>query len=210
MIAITKTKIMCCVFILSLYAVAEEKNDLKAFIKCPRGVSCNEDIESYRKFVKKYPKSEFADDAYLEIAELQTRDGRRDDARHTLKEVKEKYPDAHKRRYVYTCFSSEICYKEWGKFINKYPVFTKDYADYKLAKLDYEDGEYEKAQDALKSLIDRTITSKEKQCTTNPLTWSSLNIRTAAMDLYIKASERKGDEIKMKICKLKKRKMSRK
>lgn len=174
--------------------MAKAVGERQEFNRCATaGDSFKDQIATYRKFLARHPRSDFADDAYLEIAERQRRLGRFDEARQTLTYVKENFPNAHKLRYIYMGDIQEKWIAEWKSFEAENPIPTVKYVDLRLAELDFEQGKNEKARDRLKDLVRNTRTPTLLLNSSNPAMRSALDVHTMALQLASRVAEKLGD-----------------
>jgi len=185
---------MGAVFPFVLLSAEIGKAERQKFNRCATaGVTTEDQIAAYRKFIEAHPQSDFADDAYLEIAERQRKLNAYKKARETLKYVKEKFPNAHKLRYIYISDIKEEWIPEWKSFSNQNPIFTSDYIDFKLAELDYQEGNNVEAREELKKLLARTTTPTILRTSSNPAIRTAFDLRVKALQLSSKVADRLGD-----------------
>lgn len=173
---------------------ASEADEIqRAFLEC--GNVSSEPlakVQAYKHFIARFPQSDLADDALLEIAKIQIADGDSASALETLESICKEYPYSVMRRYIYLGDPDEEWLPIWKEYVQANPILTSDWARLLMADIHASRSELDKSEKILKQLL--IVTKKPiLPDRINPAITHTEDLRSAVLILGAYVAERSGN-----------------
>ena len=149
---------LLCVSVLfqPCYGQEGRQKDRDAFLRAESRSDAQQRSVALNAFVKRFPESEFCDDALLRVLKDQLESESLAAARKTLKLLKERYPEGAMRRHLYLGDPEDAIVEDWKAFVSKNPILSTDWGEWLIAEYQAGKGEAQEAKGTARTMLART------------------------------------------------------
>jgi len=175
------------------YGQEGRRKDRDAFLSAESKLDAKERSAALDAFVKRFPESEFCDDALLRILKDQLESESLAAARKTLKLLKEMYPGGAMRRHLYLGDPEDAIVEDWKTFVSENPILSADWAEWLIAEYQAGKGKSQESKAMTRAVLARTkkVSLPEDA---NALALSTEDLRGNLLKLSFRLARDTGDE----------------